>query len=176
MMSSDKIQVYHMIYVPLGFVMWITLPSSLKMLTSSSPFISVIPIFLSTPPSFLSSEIATRHKYSAEEDRALSNDEKYEYRVAFGVSYCPYGMTESSTQANSPPKDLCAPFFFLLTVPSPPVLAPVMFPPNLLAIIAARATSSSVCILRIGPLIPNPSLFDNPTDLLLCHCCNKHQG
>ena len=33
------------------------------------------------------------------------------------------------------------PFFFLLAVPSPPVLAPEVQPPNLFAIIALRAAS-----------------------------------
>jgi hypothetical protein len=36
------------------------------------------------------------------------------------------------------------PFFFLLAVPSPPVLAPVVHPPNLLAIIALRASSNAL--------------------------------
>lgn len=47
-----------------------------------------------------------------------------------------------------PPLPLAAPLFFLLTVPAPPVLAPLALPPNLLAIIALRASSISVILVQ----------------------------
>ena len=80
---SDIIEISRMIYAPLGFVMWITLPSSVKILTSSKPFISVIPIFFNTPPIFLSSEIATLHACSTKWDTTVSDDKKHE---CFAVS------------------------------------------------------------------------------------------
>ena len=42
--------------------MWITVPSSLKIFTSSMPFISVNANFFNTPPSFLSSTHTERER------------------------------------------------------------------------------------------------------------------
>ena len=60
-------------HVLLGVLMWITVPSSLKIFTSSMPFISVNANFFNTPPSFLSSthterESARERKRKSEED------------------------------------------------------------------------------------------------------------